>query len=99
MEVNCFQILLIDVTFYLYHVQKVVPNVLIKMNICDTGGRRVNKINLKPAYFYHTHDPINQISFNNTQSCIGISKRREACHEHASTTIELDIDIRIFEMF
>ena len=31
MEVNCFQILLIDVTFYLQHVQEVVPNVLIKM--------------------------------------------------------------------
>ena len=31
MEVNCFQILLIDVTFYLKHVQKVVLNVLIKM--------------------------------------------------------------------
>ena len=30
MEVNYFQILLIDVTFYLYHVQKVVLDVLIK---------------------------------------------------------------------
>ena len=41
MEVNCFQILLIDVTFYLEHVQKVVRNVLIKNenpNIDDTGG-------------------------------------------------------------
>ena len=41
MEVNFFQILLIDVTFYLYHAQKVVHNVLIKNenpNICDTGG-------------------------------------------------------------
>ena len=31
MDVNTFQILLIDVTFYFYHVQKVVLNVLIKM--------------------------------------------------------------------
>ena len=41
MEVNCFQILLIDVTFYLYHVQKVVLDVLVKnenLNICGTGG-------------------------------------------------------------
>ena len=30
MEVNCFQILLIYVTFYVYHVQKVVHNDLIK---------------------------------------------------------------------
>ena len=30
MEVNSFQILLIDVTFYLKHVLKVVLNVLIK---------------------------------------------------------------------
>ena len=30
MEVNCFQILLIDVTFNLEHVQKEVHNVLIK---------------------------------------------------------------------
>ena len=30
MEVNCFQILLIDVTFYFEHVLKVVHNVLIK---------------------------------------------------------------------
>ena len=30
MEVNCFQILLIDVTFYLWHAYKVVINVLIK---------------------------------------------------------------------
>ena len=30
MEVNCFQIMLIDVTFYLSHFQKVVHNVLIK---------------------------------------------------------------------
>ena len=29
-EVNCFQILLIDVTFYLYHFEKVVRNVLKK---------------------------------------------------------------------
>ena len=33
MEVNCFQILLIDVTFYLYHVKKVVLNVVIKTRI------------------------------------------------------------------
>ena len=33
MEVNCFQILLIDVTFYIYRVWKVVLNVLIKMKI------------------------------------------------------------------
>ena len=39
MEVNCFQILLIDVTFYLEHVQKVVHNEVIKM-ICGTGGKR-----------------------------------------------------------
>ena len=41
MEVSCFQIVLIDVTFYLQHAQKVVINVLIKNeipNICDTGG-------------------------------------------------------------
>ena len=31
MVVNCFQILQLDVTFYLEHVQKVVLNVLIKM--------------------------------------------------------------------
>ena len=45
MEVNCFQILLIDVAFYLSHVSKVVLNVLIKNenpNICGTGGKRVN---------------------------------------------------------
>ena len=29
MEVNCFQILLIDATFYLLHVQNVILNVLI----------------------------------------------------------------------
>ena len=41
MEVNCFQILLIDVTFYLHMFEKVVINVLIKnenTNICGTGG-------------------------------------------------------------
>ena len=41
MEVNSFQILLVDVTFYLEHIYNVVPNVLIKNenpNICDTGG-------------------------------------------------------------
>ena len=39
MEVNTFQILLVDVTFYLY--LNVVFNVLIKNenpNICGTGG-------------------------------------------------------------
>ena len=43
MEVNDFEILLIDVTFYLQHVQKLVfINVLIKkgenMNIIVTSG-------------------------------------------------------------
>ena len=31
MEVNSFQILLVDVTFYLYHISNVVLNVQIKM--------------------------------------------------------------------
>ena len=31
MEVNSFQILLVDVTFYLYHIQNVVRNVLKKI--------------------------------------------------------------------
>ena len=42
MEVNDLEILLIEVTFYLYHVQKLVLNVLIKNmkknNIIGTGG-------------------------------------------------------------
>ena len=49
MEDNCFQILLIEATFYLYHLQKVVHNVLIKNenpNICGTGGLRVNRTQL-----------------------------------------------------
>ena len=48
MEVNCFQILLIDVvTFYLKHVQTMVLNVLIKNenpDICGTGGLRVKSL-------------------------------------------------------
>ena len=39
MEVNCFQILLIDVTFYIYHVLELIKNE--NPNICDTGGERV----------------------------------------------------------
>ena len=41
MDVNSFQILLVDVTFYLSRVKNVVLNVLIKNenpNICGTGG-------------------------------------------------------------
>ena len=41
MEVNSFQILLVDVTFYLYHIENVAPDVLIKSenpDICGTGG-------------------------------------------------------------
>ena len=44
MEVNDFEILLIDVTFYLQHVQKLVLNVILKNekpNIIGTGGERV----------------------------------------------------------
>ena len=39
MGVNSFQILLVDITFYIEHVQKVVHNVLIK--------------NKKPEYMRH----------------------------------------------
>ena len=41
MEVNSLQILLVDVTFYLYHILNVVLGVLIKNEnpkICGTGG-------------------------------------------------------------
>ena len=41
MEVNSFQIWLIDVSFYLENIEDVVLNVLIKNenpNICGTGG-------------------------------------------------------------
>ena len=41
MDVNSFQILLVDFTFYLSRVKNVVLNVLIKNenpNICGTGG-------------------------------------------------------------
>ena len=42
MEVNCFQILLIDVTFLSLTCLRVILNVLIKNenpNICGTGGK------------------------------------------------------------
>ena len=45
MEVNCFQILLIDVTFYLYMFKRWYIKCQLKNekpNICDTGGKRVN---------------------------------------------------------
>ena len=45
MVVNSFQILLVDVTFYLQHILNVVFDVLIENenpNICGTGGQRVN---------------------------------------------------------
>ena len=47
MEVNFFQILLVDVTFYLSHILNVVLDVLIKNenpNICGTGGQRVKRL-------------------------------------------------------
>ena len=47
MEVNCFQILLIDDTFYLYHVQNVVLNVLIKMKTRIYAAPAVKGLNLR----------------------------------------------------
>ena len=47
MDVNCFQILLIDVTFYLYHVQKVVLNVLIKLKTRIYAAPAVKELRYK----------------------------------------------------
>ena len=49
MEVICFQILLIDVTFYLNLVQKVVLNVLIKMKTRIYAAPAVKGLNVGPA--------------------------------------------------
>ena len=42
MEVNCFQMLLIYVTFYIYHVWNVLKK-SEKPNIFRTGGERVKQ--------------------------------------------------------
>ena len=44
MEVNSFQILLIDVTFYLYHVYNVVHKVLIKYENPNIGPMRHRRL-------------------------------------------------------
>ena len=47
MEVNSFQILLVDVTSHLLHIQHVVLNVLIKMKTRIYAAPAVKGLNLK----------------------------------------------------
>ena len=53
MEVNDFEILLIDVTFYLYYVQKLVFNVIIKNKKIYNRYRQLN------GYYYDLYSLFN----------------------------------------